>query len=185
MPAGSDSRRTNGAALNRAQQLGNRQPKDASCAGGADEFARMWCQPADSVLGESTVAARRDLVGLEAPFLAGSDHRVLAQAEQPRRRSGADQPGDAAHGGNGCSGHGVDVLDTEAAVPARRGFSGRQRAAYHGTKNSRLADAQTTGHFPRTDQTLQDVCRTNASVSRVDRPPQPDPWYSESEVVDI
>src|SRR2546426_2715115 len=128
MSAGSDSRRSNGAALNRAQQLGNRQPKGASCAGGTDELARVGCQPADSVLGKPAVAPPRDLVGLEAPFPARPDHCVLAEAEYPRRSSGADQPGDAAHGGNGCSGHGVDVLETEAAVAPRGGFTRRPRA---------------------------------------------------------
>src|SRR2546426_12614860 len=103
MSSWSDSRRANGAALNRTQQLGNRQPKGASCTRGADELARVGCQPADSVLEESAVAARRDLVGPEGPFLRGPDHPVLAEAEEARPSPGGDQPGEWAEGGDGAS----------------------------------------------------------------------------------
>jgi hypothetical protein len=49
-------------------------------------------------------------------------------------------------------------------VAAGRGFNGLKGSPRNRAENSRLADAKASGHLPRTDQSLQGVCRTNAAL---------------------
>jgi hypothetical protein len=62
------------------------------------------------------------------------------------------------------TGESGDIVEGESVVAAGRGFSRLKGSPRHGAQNSRLADAQASGHLPRTDQSVQDVCRTNAAL---------------------
>ncbi len=110
------------------------------------------------------VATRRHLIGFEVPFPACSDHRVLADAEQACGLPAPDQLGAADQIGRRCGRIRLDVLLVETMVPSRRGFDRHEGPPRYRTENSRLADAQALGRLPRTDQSVQDVCRTNAAL---------------------
>jgi hypothetical protein len=121
-------------------------------------------QLADPRLKESVVSARRHVVSFEVPFAARPDHCVLADAEQAGSFPAADQPGAGGHIGRCRHGELFDVLQAEAVMPAGRGLPSYKGPPRNRAENSRLADAQALGRLPRTDQSVQDVCRFNAAL---------------------
>jgi hypothetical protein len=62
-----------------------------------------------------------------------------------------------------------DVPLAEPAVATRSDQDGPQQAFGHSTQNGRLADAEASCYILRTDQSVQDVCWSNASLA--DRAP--------------
>ena len=57
-----------------------------------------------------------------------------------------------------------DIFQAESVVSAGRGFSRHEGSPRNCAENSRLAHAQALGRLPRTDQSVQVVCRTNAAL---------------------
>jgi len=57
-----------------------------------------------------------------------------------------------------------DIFQAKTMVSSRRGFGRHESPPRNRAENSRLADAQALGRFPRTNQSVQDVCRTNAAL---------------------
>ena len=76
--------------------------------------------------------ARRDSGGTQAPFSDRPVHRLLADAEEPRRFFRGDQ----------LRGPAGDALRQEAPVPARGDGGGLEQSSSHGAKNGRPAHAK-------------------------------------------
>jgi hypothetical protein len=110
------------------------------------------------------VPTRGNLVGDEAAFSTSPDHRVLADAEKACRLPAADQLGAADKTRCCCKCVILNVLEAKPVMSTGRGYRRREGSPRNGAKNSRLTDAQALGGLPRTDQSVQDVCRTNAAL---------------------
>jgi len=106
----------------------------------------------------------RDLVSLEPPFPARPDHRVLAHPQQARRSARADELRAVDQIGSSRNRGLFDIFQAKTMVSSRRGFGRHESPPRNRAENSRLADAQALGRLPRTDQSVQDVCRTNAAL---------------------
>ena len=164
MAARGDRGRRHGAVVHSPAEPAGRQPKDASRLAGACQLLGEGRQAADPLLREPKVSARGRLIGLQPAFAARPDHGVLADRKQPRCGTGADERCHQPQVRRRRSGESFDCSETESVVTSGRGFSRHQRAPRNGAENSRLAYAKTIGCLPRTDQIVQDVCRTNAAL---------------------
>lgn len=108
--------------------------------------------------------SRCHLVGFEATLPARPYDSVLAEAKQPCRLPCTDELRSSDQIWSRRRRVGLDILEAESLVSTGRGFGRVKALARHCAQNSRLAYAQALGRLPRTDQSVQDVCRTNAAL---------------------
>ena len=164
MAARGDRRRRNCAVVHSPAEPADSEPKDASRLASACQLLGEGRQPADPLLREPKVSTGGRFIGLQPPIAARPDHSVLADGKQPRCGTCADERGQRPQVRRRRAGESFDRVETESMVTSGRGFSRPQRAPRNGAENSRLAYAKTIGCLPRTDQIVQDVCRTNAAL---------------------
>jgi len=184
MPAGGHGGRGHHPLCHSSAKHVDAEPECEGGAAGTYKLLRERSEPAYSVLREPQMSTRRRLVRFKPSFATGSDNRVLAHGKEPRRGPSADEPRmGKARGWR--AGNRVDILEAEAVMTAGRGFNGLQGSTRDSAENCRLADAQAIGHLARTDQCVQDVCRTKRINSTCIALAQADPWYSPSEVREL
>ena len=135
------------------------EPEYAGGAAGTYKLVRERGELAYSVLREPQMSTRRRLVRFKPSFATGSDNCVLAHGKELRRGPSADEPRVGKPRG-WRAGNRVDILEAEAVMTAGRGFNRLQGSTRDSAENCRLADAQAIGYLLRTDQCVQDVCRT-------------------------
>jgi hypothetical protein len=157
--AGGHGGRGHHALSHSSTKLVDAEPQGAGGASGTYELFGAGGEPPYPVLREPQVSTRRRLIRFKSPFATGSDNRVLAHGKEPGRGPSADEPYVGKPRG-WRAGNSVDILETESAVTSGRGFDRLQGSSRNGTENCRLADAQAIGYLPRSDQCVQDVCRT-------------------------
>src|SRR2546423_4239807 len=88
--------------------------------------------------------------------------RRLADPEQPGGLPGRDEPRTLRLVLE-LGGEGDDIVLAEPAVPARGDERGMEQSSRYRAQNCRLADTEATCHILRTDQSVQDVCWSNAA----------------------
>jgi len=106
--------------------------------------------------------ARRRQRGTEAPVPNRAVEGRLADPEQPGGLTG----GDESRAGRlvlEAGGKSDDVPFAEPAMSPWGDERGMQESSCHRTQDSRLAHAETSCHILRTDQSVQDVCWSNAA----------------------
>src|SRR5919109_2648524 len=102
------------------------------------------------------MAARGDEGGVQPAAAHGAIEGRLADAEEPRRLAGRDQPS-AFRLVLQLLRERLDISLAEAPVAARSDESRPEKTPGHGPGDCRLADAQAGCHILRTDQSVQDV----------------------------